>query len=313
MRVRETLSEQIHVECGVPQGSVLGPRLFLVFINDVVSLITSNCLLYADDVKVWHPIKDSRDNKLLQEDLDRIYGWSILNHLQFNLGKCRVLHLRHPTSHIYKLGDHVLQHSFSEKDLGVVVQEDLGCSEQSAIASKKGVQNLGLLRRAFGRFDQSVFPKLLSAYIRPHTEYAIQAWHPWQKRDLTLLEIPQRRATKNVRGLYNVPYEQRLRALNVFSGRYRRLRGDLIMVYQMLTNPGHPCSHLLKLNQNSRLRGHHLKLAEQYSRLECRRNFFSLRVCHMWNNLPHFVVSAPTLTVFKQRVDRALAALHHCT
>ncbi|CAI2738740.1 unnamed protein product [Dicrocoelium dendriticum] len=310
VRVRGSLSNPIEVECGVPQGSVLGPRLFLVFINDLARVISSNFLLFADDVKIWRAISNKADQDLLQHDLDCIYEWSKSNKLQLNMAKCKVMHLRHQLVSAYKIGDHTLAKVSHERDLGVLVQEDLGCSKQAEKATRTGNQHFGLLRRAFGRFEPSIFPQMLNAYVRPHVEYAIQAWQPWQKQDLIALETPQRRATKNVRGLFHLPYQLRLKSLRMYSSRYRLLRGDLIMVYQILKNPNHICRPLLELNPNIKLRGHPLKLTIHYSRLECRRNFFSLRVCEPWNALPNYVVSAPNLAIFKKRVDDALSHLH---
>ncbi|CAH8480123.1 unnamed protein product [Dicrocoelium dendriticum] len=313
VRVRSSLSDPIQVECGVPQGSVLGPRLFLVFINDLAQGIASNFLMFADDIKIWRRIQANADQHVLQSDLDTVYQWSIQNLLHFNVSKCKVLSIRHQGSYSYRLGTDVLQQSTLERDLGVLVQDDLGCSRQSEKASKTGNQHVGLLRRAFGQINSSIFRQMLSAYVRPHVEYAIQAWHPWLKHDLNALEQPQRRASKNVTGMRNLSYQERLRRLGLFSGSYRRLRGDLIMTYLILRDPHHVCRPLLQLSSNTNLRGHSLKLAEQYSRLECRRNFFSIRVCHPWNALPESVVSAPTLTIFKRRLDDALIHLHFVT
>ncbi|CAH8429229.1 unnamed protein product [Dicrocoelium dendriticum] len=309
VRVRSSFSDPIRVGCGVPQGSVLGPRLFLLFINDLVRVITSKFLLFADDLKVWRAIKRSDDHEVLQRDLNEAWNWSVRNALPFNVDKCRVVHIRHRQVHVYKLGAHDLKTTTQERDLGVLVQEDLGCSKQSDSASKRGNQHVGLLRRAFGILDPSIFSLMLNAYVRPHVEYAIQAWQPWLKRDLAALETPQRRATKIVKGLRHTPYQERLEILGVFSGRYRRLRGDLILVYQILSDPSHVCRHLLKLSPNTNLRGNSLKLSQQYSRLDCRKTYFSLRVCGPWNALPNSVVCAPTLDTFKKRLDVALSAL----
>ncbi|CAH8529971.1 unnamed protein product [Dicrocoelium dendriticum] len=311
VRVRSSMSDPIDVQCGVPQGSVLGPRLFLTFINDLASVLQSNFLLFADDVKIWHDIRTEDDHTTLQSDLDRAYTWSSENMLHFNVAKCKVVSLRHQLIHEYLLGDQPLQHASQECDLGVIVQDDLGCSRQAEKASKRASQHLGLLRRAFGNFEPSVFPQMLSAYVRPHVEYAIQAWRPWRKRDISALEAPQRRATKLVRGLFHIPYQRRLQSLGLYSGEYRRHRGDLIMVYLILMNPNHPCRSLLQLSQNTNLRGHQLKLATHYSRLDCRRNSFSLRVSRAWNALPTHVVLAPTLALFKKRLDDTLSNLHY--
>ncbi|CAH8559385.1 unnamed protein product, partial [Dicrocoelium dendriticum] len=270
----------IQLECGVPQGSVLGPRLFLVFINDLAQGIASNFLMFADDIKIWRRIQANADQHVLQSDLDTVYQWSTQNLLHFNVSKCKVLSIRHQSSYSYHLGTNILQRSTLERDLDVLVQDDLGCSRQSEKASKTGNQHVGLLRRAFGQINSYTLRQMLSAYVRPHVEYAIQAWYPWLKHDLNALEQPQRRASKKVIGMRNLSYQERLRRLGLFSGSYRRLRGDLIMTYLILRDPHHVCRPFLQLSSNTNLRGHSLKLAEQYSHLECRRNFFSIRVCH---------------------------------
>ena len=312
VRVRGSFSDPIHVGCGVPQGSVLGPRLFLVFVNDLAKIISSPFLLFADDIKIWREINSESDHLQLQKDLDTVHSWSTANRMPLNSNKCKVLSLRQKVNTLtYKLGEDTLERVSQERDLGILIQEDLGCSLQSLKAFKTGCQNVGLLRRAFGSFDISFFHQLLNAYVRPHVEYAIQVWHPWLKRDITALEYPQRKATKNVRGLHNLSYEQRLMATGTYSGQYRRLRGDLIHVYQILRQPNHPCKDLLSLS-HTQLRGHQFKLLNQHSRLDCRKHFFTLRVCQPWNNLPETVVNSNTLELFKQRLDHELSHLHYC-
>lgn len=181
----------------------------------------------------------------------------------------------------------------------MLTQGNLRCSCHAMKVLKRASQHFGLLRRAFGRFDPSVFSQMLTAYVKPHLECAVQAWQSWKKRDLVALETPLRRATKNVNSPSRLPYQHRLKALGVYSGPYRRLRGDLILVYQIFTSPNHAYRRLLKLNCNTRLRGYKLNLTTQYSRLECQRNFSLLHVCHPWNFLPEDV-SSPTLSIFKK-------------
>jgi hypothetical protein len=176
-----------------------------------------------------------------------------------------------------------------------------------AKSSQKALRQLGLLRRVFGRFELVVFTRLYTTYIRPHVEYASQAWQPWLIRDKKLLELPQRKATKCIRGMYNLPYHQRLCALGLFSVSYRQLRGDMILVFQILTTENHPCRHLLNLSEFTKLRGHTFKLQHHYSRLDCRRNFFSLRVCRTWNMLPSYITDSTSLDMFKHRLDYFLS------
>ncbi|CAH8613876.1 unnamed protein product [Dicrocoelium dendriticum] len=109
VRVESNLSESIEVQCGVPQGSVLGTRLFLVFINDLVRVLSSKSLLFTDDLNIWGVIAAVEDRTALQEDLDEAYTWSIENMLHFNVTKCKVVNMRHKSMHKYHLGPQILQ------------------------------------------------------------------------------------------------------------------------------------------------------------------------------------------------------------
>ena len=309
VRVGDSLSEPITPARGVPQGSVLGPRLFLAFINDLPQVLGHNVLLFADDAKIWRTVTHTDDHIALQQTIDAAYRWSIANDIEFNVSKCKVISMRHKTRFSYVLGNQILPHATEERDLGVMVQEDVGCSRQSAKASSMALKQVGLLKRAFGQFERKLFPRLLSGFVRPHTEYAVQVWNPWLKRDKKALERPQRLATKLVKGLKNKTYPERLKILGLYSSQYRRLRGDLILTYHILHQPNHPCRSMLTLSRNDQLRGHPLKLITPKSRLDCRHNSFAVRVCGIWNSLPSHVVCAPTVELFKSHLDKVLKHL----
>ena len=309
VRVHGVVSQWEYIPCGVPQGSVLGPRLFLIYINDVVKEIDSKMILFADDIKIWRCINSLDDCKALQNDLDVINQWSAVNYLPLNTDKSHVLSIRHTISFSYQLNGSVLTRNAHERDLGIIIQDNLGWSLNTMKANKTAFKHLGLLRRAFGIFEPNIFSLLFSTYIRPHLEYAAQVCNPWLNRDKQLLEQPLRRATKLVRGLYNVPYPMRLRRLGVYSMSYRLFRGDLILTYRILTDDNHPCRQLFHLSSNCNLRGHQFKLTHQICRVNCRRFFFSLRVCRFWNFLPEEVVTAPSINSFKQRLDNFIGDL----
>ena len=306
-------SDSLPVSSGVPQGSVLGPLLFLIHINDLPSHVKSKITIFADDAKISRAITSPADHDVLQSDLNSIHNWSVANQLPLNPGKCHVISLRGNVQHEYSLGIDLLSRVQSERDLGVIVQNNLGNTLQCIRASSTANRHLRLLRRLFGHFEPDIAPQLIKIYIRPHVEYAVQAWSPWHKRDIRLLEQPQRRATKCTRGFSELTYVNRLRILNLFSSEYRRLRGDLIFTYQILTSDNHPCKSLLSLSSSTRCRGHKLKLSLQNSRLDCRKYSFALRVCDKWNSLPAMVVDAPNLTLFKQLLDSHLSDIHYHT
>lgn len=222
--------------------------------------------------------------------------------MPLNTSKCTYLPIK-SSPYTYTISGSVLPTATNERDLGVIVQSNLGVSSQSKKASNAASVYLGLLRRAFGDFKPAIMKTILNAYIRPQLEYAVQAWSPWLKRDIRTLEAVQRRATKMVQGLKNETYEERLQTLSLFSAQYRRLRGDMILLYQIFHQSEHPCKSLLHISDTAQLRGHPFKLAYQQCRLDCRKFSFSLRITHTWNALPRSVVMAPSVTVFKRLLD----------
>ncbi|CAM4490787.1 unnamed protein product [Lepidochelys olivacea] len=194
------LSGWKEVTSGVPQGSVLGPILFKLFITDLGTKSGNVLIKFVDDTKLGGIANAEKDRDIIQGDLDDLVNWSNSNRMKFNSEKCKVMHLViNNKNFCYKLETHQLEVTEEEKDLGVLVDHSMTMSRQCNMAMKKANAVLGCIRRGISNRDKEVLVPLYKALVRPHLEYCVQFWSPMFKKDEFKLEQVQRRATRMIK------------------------------------------------------------------------------------------------------------------
>ena len=220
---------------GVPQGSILGPLLFIIFINDIDDGIVHRLLKFADDTKIYGSVATEEEVEKLQHDLNLLYEWSSEWNMLFNLSKCKVLHLGYNNKQTeYYMNGHKLEAVTSERDLGVIIDHTLKFSEQCVKAVNEANRTLGMIKRTFTNRSKSIIKALYTSIVRPKLEYCVQAWRPYLQKDIDQIENVQRRATKLIQGYSNKSYEERLKLLELTTLETRRTRGDLIEVFKII-------------------------------------------------------------------------------
>ena len=302
---------------GVPQGSVLGPLLFIIFINDLDTSASGVDILlkFADDTKIGQVLRQEEDREALQAAIDGLVEWTIKWGMEFNVQKCKIMHLGHNNKKLeYTMGEVRLDSTVEEKDLGILVSAKLKPGAHCAKAARTARAVLGQITRAFHFRDKYVFIQLYKQYVRPHLEFSVQAWSPWQQGDIDTLEAVQKKAVAMVSGLKGRAYEERLVELGMTTLEERRHQADMALVYSIMTgkvdvDSATWFSPATDSGRATRVTADPLNVRVKHGRLDTRRNFFSVRVSEPWNKIPTECKQQKTVAGFKSAYARIRSSL----
>ena len=297
------------VTSGVPQGSVLGPVLFLIFINDIVDVFADSNVyikLFADDVKLYLEIESNSDHNELQDAINKIYDWSITWQLRLASDKCQHCHIslsRISQPSDYFVSDFKLPIVSIARDLGVLIDSRLTFRDHIKSVVSRGHLRAMQIWRCFLCKDTDILIKAFTTYVRPLLEYCSPVWSPTSVGLVNDLESVQRRFTKRLPGFKLISYDDRCARLGIDRLELRRLRADLILCYKILHGLVLLSSDdFFTIVCNRATRGHSYKLFLPESRVDCRKRFFAVRIVRVWNSLPDDVVSADSLPLFVGRL-----------
>jgi len=301
------LSSEGEVSSSVPQGSVISPTLFLIFINDLEAVfIHSKIRLFADDSKYYIIFlhENSEAARLnMQTDNEALVLWGKENKMRIAFTKCATLHIgyRNPCNE-YKFDDFPIPNVDEIRDLGVLIDKELKFSAHIIKICKSASSVCHLIFRSFHNKSRTFLINLFSVYARSKLEYASQVWNPHLIKDIDRIEKIQRRFTKRIPGLQNLAYSNRLKILGLERLELRRLHLDLVLVYKITHGMIDLCFDDYFSLKESNTRGHSLTLSINRCQKDVRKYFFSNRVVHWWNFLSEVTVNASNLNTFKQLI-----------
>ena len=304
--VGQSVSNHLPVVSGVPQGSILGPLLFLIFINDLpASVLSSRVLLYADDTKCVLPIYSLSDCLRLQNDLTRLSEWCTTWNLALNEDKCCCVHFtcstRRPcTTSSYCLNEKAISSNTQYKDLGIIVSGDLSWRPHYQLITSRAYKMLGLLRRVFSNsIAVSAKRSLYISLVRSQLLYCSPIWHPYLLADVKSLELVQRRATKFIMNNSTLDYRNRLIHLNLLPLMMELELADIIFFVKSIKAPSDHFN-IFDFVQFSSLHtrsSSNLKLKHSLSSNKFERNSYFNRIPRLWNSLPSVDINLPLSTI----------------
>lgn len=301
-------SDKIAVSSGVPQGSVLGPILFLTYINDLPDKVKSRVRLFADDTAIYLAISSEGESITLQNDLHNLEVWEKEWDMSFNPSKCQVLHITRakcPIQTKYILHGSALEAVSSAKYLGVMISDDLSWGPHIDSTSKKANQTLGFLKRNIKVHNRDLKSTAYTTLVRPQLEYASTVWSPHTAADITKLESVQRRAARWTTRDYQrtSSVTQMLKDLNWRTLEQRRIDSRLILMYKITYDlVAIPVADYLTPNTRQSRHNHQMAYMQIPTLKDYYKFTFFPRTIVHWNALPSYIPVLPTLAKFSHAV-----------
>ena len=305
-------SQNEQVLSGVPQGTVLGPLLFLLHINEMPSVVNplTKCRLFADDCLLYRVIDSLDDHTQLQQDLISLESWADIWGMRFNADKCHIMSIKKGQSkpYLYQLCNKILSSVTKEKYLGVMLSQEMSWSAHISSITTKAHQKLGFLRRNLKGSPQECKKLAYTALLRPALEYACTVWDPHLKKDINLLETVQRKAARWVTSAYEnqTSVTALLKDLQLETLEERRRQLRLLFMYKIVHGVVALSPESLDLtlsSQPSRQNKNKFKLFRPRAHTTELQNSFLHKTIQEWNELPDSIAQADTVSSFKCRLS----------
>ena len=291
VQIGNSLSSSFDIVSGVPQGSCLGPILFILFLDDIRKVIPTSIKygVYADDLKVYGDAIDQYED--LKSCIENIYHWSLMNNLKLSIGKCAVMHFgtKNP-KRSYFLDSMQLEARDKIRDLGITFSPSLSFDQYIDLIAKSAKGMVNFAFRALKTDDEQLLVRAYTCYIRPRLEYATPVWNPTLKKQVNALECVQRYFTRRVFLRSSSPmiaYPDRLKCLNLDTLEKRRALNDLLMIHRTIHGVVHfDFSHTFRLSPSTfHLRNSHSLRIELPYLPGKKFETFASRSLTIWNNL----------------------------